>query len=145
MKKALILFVLLLLTGCGQQINTCNVKTKELEQKWKYVSKNDKVKEIELEIIYDNSIFENIDSFESLNDDQKEALKKQILVKLGFEKNNYEGLNIEVTVNKEIAVIVKVDYNKAKKELLTKIGMNLEDDNINNIMANMKTNGATCK
>lgn len=145
MKKALILFVLLLLTGCGQQINTCNVKTKELEQKWKYVSKNDKVKEIELEIIYNNSIFENIDSFESLNDDQKEALKKQILAKLGFEKNNYEGLNIEVTVNKEIAVIVKVDYNKAKKELLTKIGMNLEDDNINNIMANMKTNGATCK
>lgn len=145
MKKVLILLVLLLLTGCGQQINTCNVKTKELEQKWKYISKNDRVKEIELEIIYDNSIFENIDSFESLNEDQKETLKKQILAKLGFEKNNYEGLNIEVTVNKEIAVMVKVDYNKASKDLLTKVGMNLEDNNINNIMANMKTNGATCK
>ncbi len=145
MKKVLVLLFLLLLTGCGQKINTCDVKTKELEQKWKFVSKNEKVKEIELEIIYDNSIFENIDSFESLNNDQKAVLKKQILSKLGFEKSSYEGLDINVSVNKEISVLVKVNYDKANKELLKKIGMDLDDPNINNIIKEMKTNGATCK
>ena len=147
MKKVLIIGCLLLLTGCGEKINTCSIKTLESEQKWRYVSKEEKIKEIEVDIIFNNSTFGNIDSFNSLNSAQKETLKKQILKELGFEKSSYEGLEIKITVEKEIKVKVNIDYTKVNKELLNKIGIDFEDIdmNINQVITNMKSNGATCK
>lgn len=145
MKKILILIIIVFLTGCGEKINTCNIKTNEFEQNWKYVSKNDELKEIELDITYDNSLFGEIDSFESLNSNQKEVLKNQILKKLGFEKSNYEGFNIDIAINKEIKVMSKINYKKADKELLKKIGIDFDKSNINDILKDMRSNGAICQ
>jgi len=145
MKKILILLSLLLFTGCGEKVNTCNIKTKSFEQNWKYVSKKEEIKEIELDIDYDNSNFEKIDSFETLNKEQKEVLKKQILSKLGFEKSKYDGFSIDISINKTISVKVKANILKADKEILKKIGISTDNININNVIKNMESNGAKCK
>ena len=148
MKKIIILVGLLLLTtGCGEKINTCNIKTSKFEQNWKYTSKKDEIKKIELNIVYDNSIFENIDSFSSLNDREKEVLKEEILSKLGFEKSKYDGFDIDIVITDKISTKALIDISKADKELIKKIGIDFGETgtNINDVIKNMKDNGATCK
>lgn len=147
MKKVLILACLLLLTGCGEKITKCNIKTSTFEQNWKYTSKKEKVEEIELNIIYDNSMFENIDSFKDLTPQEKRVLGDQILSKLGFTSRKNKGFNIDIIVNDQISVKAIIDVSNADKELVKKIGLDLDKTgtNINNIVKNMKDNGATCK
>ena len=143
--KALVLTILLLLTGCGTKINTCNIKTPEIEQNWKYTSKKDNLQELELDIIYDNSIFSNIDTFDSLTQKEKEVLEKEILKKLGFNETKYKGFTIDVVIEKQIKVKVKANYQESDKELLKKIGIDIKNSNVNNIIKDMKANGANCK
>ncbi len=145
MKKILILIVVFLLTGCGEKINTCTIKTSEFEQKWKYISKNENVEKIELDISYDNSLFGKIDSFETLTSKEKNVLKNQILSKLGFEKENYPGFDIDIIIDKNINVKVKSDITMVNKELLKKIGLDFNETNINQIIKHMIDNGAICE
>ncbi len=143
MKRFLIL-IILLLTACGEKITTCNIKTSEFEQTWKYTSKKDTVNLIELDITYDNSLF-GVSYLNSLNPTEKAVLKKEILSKLGFEKNNYDGLMIDVIIDEKISIKVKTDLSKANSNLLKKIGINKEDKNINTLVNNMTSGGGICK
>jgi hypothetical protein len=147
MKKALVLISLLLLTGCGEKIYTCNVKTSTFEQDWKYTSKKEEVKTIELNITYDNSMFENIDSFKELTPQEKRVLGDEILSKLGFQSRKNKGLNIDIIVDDKINVKAIIDTAEVDKESIKKIGLDLDKTgtNINDIIKNMKDNGATCK
>ena len=146
MKTFLLLINILLLTGCGEKITTCNIKTDGFEQNWKYFSKSDIVNKFELNIQYDNSMF-GVDSLEGLNTTEKVVIKKEILSNLGFEKDNYKGLDIDVNITDKIKVYVKADLEKVDKKLLKQIGLDFSevDMNINSILKNRTNNGVVCK
>ncbi len=149
MKKVLILLIILLicLTGCNREITkTCEISTNEYKQKWTYKVDGEKINKIELNITYDNSIFGNVESFASLTKNEEQELKKAILSNLGFDKDSYDGFKIDILVNDNINVKVKIDIEKADKELLSKIGLDLDQNrNIDSTIVEMKENGATCR
>ena len=145
MKKILlIVFALVFLTGCNNKITTCNIKSDKFEQNWKYKTKNDIVTAVDLDISYDNSLF-NITNLSALTTNEKKVLEKTILSNLGFEKNSYDGLEIKIIIIDKINVEIKIDLEKVDKKLLEKIGINLYDGiDINTVIKNMEKSNAKC-
>ena len=146
MKKILFLITCLLITGCGEKFTICNIKNEKFEQEWKYTTKKEKITNIDLNIVYNNSMF-GIENLEKLNTNEKIVLKREILSKLGFEKDHYDGLDIDIIITNQINIKIKADLETANKDLLNKVGFDIDnfDRNINSAKKSLIENGAVCK
>ena len=145
MKKIVFLLILIIFfTGCGKEVTkTCQIKSDSYEQIWEFKAKRNKVNAINLDINYDNSLF-NIESLDSLNNTEKLLLKREILKKLDLLDESYPGLNIDVLIKDKLSVKIIVDLNKANSDNLKKIGITFQNYEIDNIIKDMEKSGAKC-
>ena len=144
MKKVLVLLLLIFLTGCNKEIiKTCTIKSDEFEQKWEFISKEDEVSKINLNIKYSNSLFK-IDDLDQLTTSEKLILEREILSELGLLEEKYEGLEIDVLIEKELSIKINVDLSKVDKDVLNKLGINFDSYKTTEILKNMEHSGAKC-
>lgn len=153
MKKyvTLLLFVVLMgsLCGCGKDKITstsCTLSQSGMEMAYTLTATNDKIDKISLTITPDNTLF-GVDSLSTLTDEQKEQVKTGMLTNLGLEKDNYEGLKIDIKIEDKMDIKVDADLKKADKEILKKIGMDFSKTNMSlkDAKEEMAETGATCK
>ena len=137
MKKVLfwVAVLPLMLCGCAKEETKTCVLTEDTGSKvtYKMNATNDKVSDFEMTYVMTTKAL-NIDSLYSsmseIDDETKEMIKENFIQVLGLESDTYEGLEISVDFTDDMIVNLKVDIEKADKEILEKLGFELEEENI---------------
>lgn len=151
------------LSGCGNAVDdnkdsnknkdvittkTCTVSEEGfLTEDIVFSATNGKVDKFNIVMTYDNSLF-GVDSFAELSEEEKEAMKSEMLSELDSEDYSFEGVDIKVDINDQVVMTMIVDLNKADRELLDEIGFDFSEFDgmsLDEIAAQLTEVGATCK
>lgn len=151
MKKALYIFIAVLMlgtfSGCGKEekTTTCTIDRSSYNETQKLTGK-DKVEQLEMTYVYDNSLF-NIETLNTLTDEQKEQIKTSMLTNLGFDKTSYEGFEILVDIQDKMTVTMKIDIAKADTSVTKKVGIDFTNTNLDydDAVKSYEDLGYTCK
>ena len=151
MKKILYIFITILMlgifSGCEkqEQTTTCTID-KNTYYETQILRGKDKVEQLEMTYVYDNSLF-NVESLNNFTEDQKEQIKTNMLNNLGFEKTKYEGFEIIIDIQDKMTVTIKIDISKADTNITKKVGIDFSNTNLNydEAVKSYKDIGYTCK
>jgi len=158
MKKFLILLLVtpLVLVGCGKEekeekkedviaSSTCHLEAGGTDMLIEMKAKNDIINHLDLTYtVTAESI--GIKSFEDLDEETKKEAKDQFIKGLGLEKDNYEGIKVNVEIKKDMVFKITIDINKADKEVLEKMGYDFEDidNSLEKGVKDLEEEGFTC-
>ena len=149
MKKIIFLILItIIISGCSKEEFTsksCNMKENNIRTTFNLTATNKKINKVVMKIEMDNSLLK-VESLEILDDKQKTEIKENVLKSLGLDRDEYEGINIEVVINKTIIITINADLNKADKEILKKIGMDFTDADLSlkRTVKSLEEKGAIC-
>ncbi|MBE6140060.1 MAG: hypothetical protein E7172_00750 [Firmicutes bacterium] len=149
MKRTILLCGILLIScGCEKKItnNTCIIEQKNSHNlTLEMTATNDIIDKLNVTIIPDNKELE-IESFNSLNNEQKMQIKNQLLNNLGLNENK-KGIDITFQFNKNMILNLNIDLKIADRNVLKKIGFDFEetDMSLKKAVDDLQNNGALCK
>lgn len=150
MKKALVLAITTIaLCGCGKNeitTKTCSMNENNIGMTFKLTATNDEIDKVVLTMEMDSAYF-GVESLDILDDEQKEAIKENMLSTLGLDSDTYEGIKINIEIKETMVVTIDADLTKADAEVLKKVGMDFTgaDMSLENAVKDLTDNGATCK
>ena len=140
--------MILLVVGCGESgTKTCTIDRNSYTETDKITGKDGKVSEMEMTFVYDNSLLGG-KSLKDFSDEQKEMLKKEMLNRLGLEKEVNEGLEVKFDMEDQMKLSMKVDVNKVDKDILSKIGVDFSgvaNTDYSSAIKTFEDGGYTCK
>lgn len=135
MKKVLlsIMTIILSLTlcGCGKEkivTKECSLIQNGMITKVNMTASNDKINKFEMTVVLKSSTL-NINSFKELNEATKEQIKENFLTTLKLTKQ-YEGIEVDVSFEENMSVIIKVDIEKADIKKLKELGFDITSTNM---------------
>lgn len=135
MKKVLlsIMTIILSLTlcGCGKEkivTKECSLLQNGMITKVNMTASNDKINKFEMTVVLKSSTL-NINSFKELNEATKEQIKENFLTTLKLTKQ-YEGIEVDVSFEENMSVIIKVDIEKADIKKLKELGFDIKSTNM---------------
>lgn len=154
MKKALVLLFTIALSitlcGCSNEnkvtTSTCSISESSMKMSMKFSATNGEIDKVVMTVTPNNSTM-GISSFKDLDDDMKSQIKKLFLSSLGLEKDSYDGVKIDVTFDEEMDVKLDLDLKVADKDILDKLGLDLDDTDMNleKSVKELEESGYTCK
>lgn len=125
-------------------IKICTFEKDGIHQTFEFISNDGKeVDRFALTMLFDNELFE-VESLAVLDESQKEQVKKNMLKSLGLEQESYDGLTIEIEIEKQLKIIINADVKIADKKVLEKIGITGNYLNLDDVIKNMTDNNAVC-
>ncbi|MBQ4583916.1 MAG: hypothetical protein IJA94_03410 [Bacilli bacterium] len=145
----LTLVMVFLLCGCGEKsvTKTCTMNEENIEETFVLTATDgENVDKVDLIMAFDSEMF-GVESFDVLDNNQKEQIKTSVFDSLGLDSYTYDGLNININIQEKLTVTINADINKADAEVLKKIGMDFTgaDMNIETAEKELADVGATCK
>lgn len=125
-------------------IKICTFEKDGIHQTFEFISNDGKeVDRFALTMLFNNELFE-VESLDVLDESQKEQVKKNMLKSLGLEQESYDGLTIEIEIEKQLKIIINADVKIADKKVLEKIGITGNYLNLDDVIKNMTYNNAVC-
>ncbi len=124
------------LTGCGTTeekqkdvvaTKTCTKQMDGYVNTYKWTATNDNITNVELTIVYDNSLF-GVESLSSLTDEQKEQIKNNMLTNLGLADIDHTGLDINIDIQDQMTINLKADLDIADTSVLKRVGMDYKSE-----------------
>lgn len=148
MKISLTILLIFISTGCSKiRTATCEmIQSSGTKMHLEMAAKDDEINTIKMTMTFPSKMFgEDID-LSSLTEDQKTDIKNNMLKTLGLD-GNYEGVAINIAINEAMVVVIDINIAKADAEVLEKLSLDFEDDdmNLDNAIIDMEKSGATCK
>lgn len=153
MKKLLSLVLTLVfvltLTGCGgDKVTTasCTYTDDGTTMSFDLSATNDEIDKVKMIVVPANSSM-GITSFKDVDDETKEQIKKNFLSTYGLDKQSYDGLEIKIEFDDNVTITFDADLKVADKDLLKKIGMDFEgqDMSLDKAIQDFEEDGFTCK
>lgn len=148
-KLVLLLFTILLLSGCGKkQVRKCSLNQDQyMSQEIEFVAENNSnINQLKIRIIFDQELID-ANQLSDLTSEEKVNLEEAILDSMEISEEEMEGIKFSLDINDTVDFVLDIDVDKADPTLLKTLGLDLtdKDTTLDKVISSLKENGATCE